>query len=125
MMDLDDFKSVNDKYGHKEGDTVLKELSDMLTQVIGDFDSEASIGRWGGEEFMVLLPNSDRGTAAELAERLRREFSRIEFPEAKTQTMSLGVTEMKPDEESDRACMRVDDALYQAKAAGKNKVVVL
>lgn len=125
MMDLDDFKSVNDKYGHKEGDTVLKGLSDMLTQVIGDFDSEASIGRWGGEEFMVLLPNSDRGTAAELAERLRREFSRIEFPEAKTQTMSLGVTEMRPDEESDRACMRVDDALYQAKAAGKNKVVVL
>ncbi len=125
MMDIDDFKSVNDKYGHKEGDFVLKGLSDMIQETVKESNPDASSGRWGGEEFMVLLPGFDEERSAELAEKLRIKFNEIEFPEAGRQTMSLGVTEIIPNETSDSATMRVDKALYKAKAAGKNRVVRL
>ena len=124
MMDLDNFKKVNDNYGHKEGDIVLKKLADMLKRVIDDTCPESFIGRWGGEEFMVLLPNANIQKAASVAEAFRINFSSLEFPNAPCQTLSLGVTEMIAGETSDIACMRVDDALYEAKRTGKNKVVV-
>lgn len=125
MMDLDDFKTVNDRFGHGEGDIVLKGLADMLMKEVGEFDKNASVGRWGGEEFMVMLPGTDLDNATKLAEKLRKDFANICFPEAKYITFSLGVTEMLSGEGADRSCMRVDDALYRAKAAGKNCVVAL
>ncbi|MCR4841051.1 MAG: diguanylate cyclase [Lachnospiraceae bacterium] len=124
MMDLDNFKMVNDKFGHKEGDTVLKGLTSMLKRESADFNKDASVGRWGGEEFMILLPGNDVNEARSLAEILRIKFSEIVFPASGKRTMSLGVTEIIPGEDSDRACMRVDGALYEAKENGKNQVVM-
>ena len=125
MMDIDNFKSVNDTYGHKEGDAVLIGLSDMLKKTVEELAPDAQIGRWGGEEFMVLCPSFNQNQAIELAETFRRRFSIIKFKEAGCRTMSLGVTELITGENSDICCVRVDEALYQAKNTGKNKVVVI
>ncbi len=123
MMDVDDFKKVNDTYGHKEGDQVLIQLATMLKRVIDRKAPGCVAGRWGGEEFMVLLPGIDVNKAAEVAEVFRTEFNRIEFELCGHQTMSLGVTEHKVGESADTFTMRVDDALYKAKRSGKNCVV--
>ena len=124
MLDLDNFKKVNDIYGHGEGDRVIIALSDVLRKVLGDMDS-AYTGRWGGEEFMVLLQNSDVSQAAELAEKVRVAFGSISYETAGCQTVSIGVTQARPGENSDALCTRVDKALYMAKANGKNQVVRL
>ncbi len=124
MIDIDNFKHVNDTYGHKEGDIVLRKLSDMLKRVIDDLAPGSSIGRWGGEEFMILLPGVDIEKAKSVAEAFRTSFSEIDFPNAPHQTISLGATEMIAGELADISCMRADDALYEAKKTGKNKVVV-
>ncbi len=124
MMDIDNFKSVNDNYGHNEGDRVLIGLSDMIRETLIEFAPEASAGRWGGEEFMILCPEMNKEKAAELAEILRMRFSELDFPFAGKRTMSLGVTEMIAGENSDICCVRVDDALYEAKRTGKNKIVI-
>ncbi len=123
MIDIDDFKKVNDTYGHKEGDLVLVGLSDVLKRMLKKYASAGSAGRWGGEEFMVLLPERDVKQASELAEKMRAEFYKLVFSRAPHQTISLGVTEVKGDEDVDRVCMRVDGALYEAKHSGKNCVV--
>ena len=124
MMDIDNFKSVNDNYGHNEGDRVLIGLSDMIRETLIEFAPEASAGRWGGEEFMILCPEMNKEKAVELAEILRMRFSELDFPFAGKRTMSLGVTEMIAGENSDICCVRVDDALYEAKRTGKNKIVI-
>ena len=124
MLDIDNFKKVNDSYGHAEGDVVIIALSDVLRRVLSDVDSAYS-GRWGGEEFMVLLQNEDVNEAAAIAERIRREFASISYETAGCQTVSIGVTQAKADEDSDILCSRVDKALYTAKANGKNRVVIL
>lgn len=124
MMDLDNFKKVNDTYGHKEGDIVLRKLADMLKKIVNTTCPGGYIGRWGGEEFMVLLPNANKEKASSVAEAFRVNFSSLDFPNAPSQTLSLGVTEMIAGETSDIACMRVDDALYEAKRSGKNKVII-
>ena len=124
MLDIDNFKMVNDNYGHGEGDRVIIALSDVLRNVLSDVDS-AYIGRWGGEEFMVLLQNSDANEAAELAERIRKEFASVTYEAAGSQTVSVGVSQARAGENSDALCTRVDKALYTAKANGKNQVVIL
>ena len=124
MMDIDDFKRVNDTYGHKEGDEVLRKLADMLKRVLEENSIEGDIGRWGGEEFMVLLPKASLERTERIADLIRVSFSNIEFSHAPSQTLSLGVTEMIAGETADISCMRADDALYEAKRTGKNKVVV-
>ena len=123
MLDIDDFKTVNDRFGHKEGDTVLKGLSALLKKETAEYNKEGSVGRWGGEEFMILLPGSSISEAATLAEILRLKFSEMAFPSAGKCTMSLGVTEIIRGESADTACMRVDSALYEGKRSGKNCVV--
>lgn len=123
MIDLDDFKKVNDTYGHKIGDEVLTGLADFLQVSLHSEDVRYLAGRWGGEEFMIVLPGMHTGDAAVIAEKLRNGFAGIEFKGAGRQTMSLGVTEYIPGEDPDELCIRVDDALYAAKRAGKNRVV--
>ena len=125
MIDIDDFKKVNDTYGHMEGDIVLQGLSKMLKDEIDKNAPEASAGRWGGEEFMILLPQSDEKAAVKIAEIFRNRFAEIDFPNAGHRTISVGVTELIAGEDVDIGCMRVDDALYEAKRTGKNKVVVM
>ena len=124
MMDIDDFKNVNDTYGHKEGDNVLIKLSEMLKKIVSENVPEGSVGRWGGEEFMILLPDVGEIKAIKLAELIRTSFAMLEFEHAGHRTISLGVTEMIAGEDADITCMRVDDALYEAKRTGKNKVVL-
>ena len=124
MLDIDNFKKVNDTYGHGEGDHVIIALSDVLRKVLSDVDS-AYIGRWGGEEFMVLLQDGDVNEAAEIAEKIRVEFASVTYELAGSQTVSIGVSQAKAGETSDTLCSRVDKALYTAKANGKNQVVIL
>ncbi len=123
MLDIDNFKKVNDIYGHKEGDHVIQALSDVLRNVAKKVHS-CFLGRWGGEEFMVLLSDSNIDTAVALAEKIRLEFSSVTYETAGRQTVSIGVTQAK-DETADALYTRVDKALYMAKAAGKNQVVKL
>ena len=123
MLDIDNFKKVNDIYGHKEGDHVIQALSDVLRNTTEGVHS-CSLGRWGGEEFMILLSDSNADEAAVLAEKIRQEFSSVSYETAGCQTVSIGVTQAK-DENADILYNRVDKALYMAKAAGKNQVVRL
>ncbi len=123
MLDIDNFKKVNDGYGHKEGDHVIQTLADVLRKTTTGVHS-CSIGRWGGEEFMVLLSDSSADAAAALAETIRREFASVSYETAGCQTVSIGVTQAG-DEDADALYSRVDKALYMAKAAGKDQVVRL
>ena len=123
MLDIDNFKKVNDVYGHKEGDHVIQALADVLRNTTIGVHSR-SLGRWGGEEFMILLADSNADDAVALAEKIRLEFSSISYETAGCQTVSIGVTQAK-DESADVLYNRVDKALYMAKAAGKNQVVRL
>ena len=124
MMDIDNFKHVNDTYGHKEGDNVIIGLSDLLRNGIKIHNPDASAGRWGGEEFMLLLPY-DLEYAKLAATDIVREFSELEFPAARHQTVSVGVTTAIQGESLDSLLVRVDEALYEAKRTGKNRFVVL
>ena len=124
MLDLDNFKKVNDIYGHKEGDHVIVTMSDVLRRILEDVPN-SFVGRWGGEEFMVLLQNSNLDEAEALAEKIRKEFASISYETAGCQTVSIGVCQAKPGETADALCTRVDKALYMAKANGKNEVVRL
>lgn len=125
MIDIDDFKTVNDEFGHQKGDEVLQKLAEMMKTISAQNVPDSSVGRWGGEEFMILLPNTDIKKASVIAELLRVNFASIDFEEAHYRTISVGVTQMIPGEDADTYCMRVDTALYQGKNNGKNQVVVL
>ena len=124
MLDIDNFKRVNDTYGHKEGDEVIIALSDVMQQVAQEIP-ETSVGRWGGEEFMMLLIGNGMAAVLDAAEKVRRKFAEIVFEKAGHQTVSVGVTGMNPGESADKMCSRVDKALYMAKDAGKNRVIKL
>ena len=123
MFDIDNFKKINDVYGHKEGDKVIIALSATLRKMVNL--KGAFTGRWGGEEFMALLPGCDVNAAAKLAEKIRKEFAAISYEIAGPQTVSIGVVQAKHGENADALYVRVDKALYKAKANGKNQVVTL
>ena len=123
MLDIDDFKKTNDAHGHQEGDQVIIALADVMRKVTNGTSS--ALGRWGGEEFMILLPNSAIDEAAALAEKIRAEYASVSFEIADHQTVSIGVVQAKDGEDADALYSRVDKALYTAKANGKNRVVVL
>lgn len=125
MLDIDNFKSINDTYGHKEGDIVITALANMMKKNSNQYGKTNSIGRWGGEEFMILCPNTDLEEASMIAEYIRSDFEQLEFEKAAHCTISLGVTKLLETDDSDSICQRVDNALYKAKTTGKNKVVIL
>ena len=122
MLDIDYFKKVNDDYGHQVGDTVLTEVSDVILKSIRDIDTAS---RFGGEEFMVILPNTGRENAKMGAERMRVEIERHSFPEVERPiTVSIGIAGL-PDpaiENEDRLIRCADCALYRAKQNGRNRV---
>ena len=124
LIDIDDFKSLNDTYGHLEGDRVIKATGDTLHRLIRHNDHAI---RYGGEEYLVVL-RSDVDEAAATAERIREAYSNLVFqlPGGTTlqKTISIGLAKMQPDTAFDETLQHADDALYQAKAAGKNRVVV-
>lgn len=125
MLDIDNFKHVNDCYSHQQGDVVIVTLSDILKNNQPSFKGKFSAGRWGGEEFMLLLHDTEITAAAYIAEFLRQCFANTAFPNMRSQTISLGVTQVKPDDTSDSLCIRVDGGLYQAKKTGKNRVCIV
>jgi diguanylate cyclase len=120
MLDLDLFKSINDRHGHPVGDAVLRETAALLATVLRANDS---IGRWGGEEFVVIAPETDDEAAEQLAERCRAELADHGFdrvPEGVT--ASIGVASFRPNDTARDLLKRADDALYEAKRAGRNRV---
>lgn len=117
MFDLDHFKMINDTYGHSAGDIVLRSVSGLVK---GHIRASDSLGRWGGEEFMLLLPEKKVGSAVEVAEKLRTLIEELKN-EAKV-TASFGVTEFKTGDTIETICDRVDNAMYEAKKNGRNRV---
>ena len=123
MLDLDYFKKVNDTYGHSAGDITLKTFS----KIIKDYVSEenAAVGRWGGEEFVIIAYGRSADQFYEMAEQLRKKVEEYEFPEIGHISCSIGVTELKKDDNFDDAFNRLDKAMYTSKNEGRNKVTLL
>ncbi|MDZ7804818.1 diguanylate cyclase [Thiohalophilus sp.] len=112
MFDLDHFKAINDRHGHDAGDRVLQQVAELTLDEVRDIDITA---RWGGEEFMILLPATDGDQAQVLAERIRKRIARTAFAEAGYITISLGIAEIPAGESLQDMILRVDQALYKAK----------
>jgi diguanylate cyclase len=124
MLDLDDFKRLNDRYGHLAGDAALKHLVKIVKDTLRTMDV---IARFGGEEFLILLPETTLESAAQTMTRLQRELTRHFFlhdNEKVLITFSAGVALRAPEEELASLVERADQAMYQAKHSGKNRVVV-
>ncbi|MBF4693378.1 sensor domain-containing diguanylate cyclase [Fusibacter ferrireducens] len=121
MLDIDFFKDVNDQYGHHVGDLVLKELAKIMMENIRTSDD---LARWGGEEFIILLPNTGGEEAVKVAEKLREKIEKKLFERELKITASFGVTEYIPSESYDSLFKRVDSAVYMAKERGRNQVVL-
>jgi diguanylate cyclase (GGDEF)-like protein len=125
MVDIDHFKHINDTYGHPVGDATLKAMVASLRQLIRCNDL---IGRLGGDEFAVLLPGADLPRAAQVAERIRSELTRIAIegsPRPAAFTVSVGVASLRETaDDLEQLLTRADEAMYQAKNAGRNRVVV-
>ena len=123
LFDIDHFKRVNDTFGHEVGDLVLKEMAGILLQEERSYQNpDLSSGRWGGEEFLVLLPNEGKESTAKFAESLRKHVERFHFTTAGHITISAGVAEMDQSHDRKWFYKAVDGALYAAKAAGRNCV---
>ena len=124
MFDLDHFKRVNDQYGHLVGDLVLRKVAEAIQSKIrkGDY-----LSRYGGEEFVLVLPDTKRTRAMELAERLKQVVAalQIKTPEGDTVkiTASFGVASLRKDDDREGLIKKADDMLYKAKAAGRNRVM--
>ncbi len=121
MFDIDHFKRVNDRFGHSIGDQVLKGLSRLIRGFVRQGDI---LIRWGGEEFLLLLPTTLIDEAGPFAERIRREVERKSFSPVGKITISLGVAQFRPGDSIDALLKRVDNAMYEAKQGGRNRVVV-
>jgi diguanylate cyclase (GGDEF)-like protein len=120
LLDLDHFKSVNDNHGHQVGDLVLRELAKILRESVRDTDH---VGRWGGEEFVILSPSTDLEQARSLAEKLRAAIADFPFAVAGHRTGSFGVATYREGDDADTMTKRADDCLYLAKNRGRNRVV--
>ncbi len=122
MCDIDHFKIINDQFGHDTGDDVLKAFVKTIGSNIRDVDVFA---RWGGEEFMILMPSVTLDTASGVAEKLRHLIKITPIEGIDTLTASFGVTQFNSSDNIDSFLKRVDQALYQAKQNGRNTVVTL
>lgn len=122
LIDIDDFKIINDAYGHKVGDQVLCALAAFISQHVREFDV---VARWGGEEFAIILSNTDQTQGVQRAENLRQEIEAYTFTHNITVTCSFGVTSYKESDTEQSIFARVDKALYQAKNNQRNNVQTL
>jgi len=124
LTDLDDFKRVNDEFGHHAGDIVLRSFAELMQSHMREVDVP---GRIGGEEFAILLPETDADGAASVAERMRQSLDAVSVPVDEHRsvrvTASFGVASLQPDQLGDDLLRAADAALYQAKAEGKDRVI--
>ena len=120
FFDIDHFKKVNDNYGHLIGDKILYNIAQLVKRCLRKSDT---VARWGGEEFVILLPNTSRKDAYKVAQTLRETIEKKVFEDVGHITSSFGVSELKEDEKSDEFLKRADKLLYAAKANGRNMVV--
>lgn len=119
MIDVDHFKRVNDQYGHPTGDAVLIEIADILRTNTRSVDV---VGRWGGEEFLIVCPQLDQEALILMAQKLRRLVEMHHFPSVDSQTASFGVSIYRQEDTSENIIARADKALYVAKEKGRNQV---
>ncbi|MBR9885920.1 MAG: diguanylate cyclase, partial [Oceanospirillales bacterium] len=119
LLDMDHFKRINDQFGHLVGDSVLKEIAALLTQETRSTDL---VGRWGGEEFLVICPNTTGQDALVCAEKLRKAVEHFLFTGVESATISLGISSYQTtDTSTDMLVTRADTALYRAKSQGRNQ----
>lgn len=121
LLDIDNFKSVNDTFGHNIGDIILIHFTKVLTKSLRETDT---LGRWGGEEFLIIAPNIDKNGLLRLAEKLRKKIETYPFPHIDSKTASFGISIYKEGESLDKLIDRADKALYKSKEQGKNKVLL-
>lgn len=119
MIDVDFFKQVNDTHGHPIGDRVLIEVAQLLRAGTRAIDV---VGRWGGEEFLIICPHTDEAGACQLAENLRKSVQNHRFQVVESKTASFGVASVEPGDTSKDVVARADAALYAAKTGGRNRV---
>ncbi len=122
MLDIDMLKQINDEYGHQIGDRVIRSVADHLRLTARGNDN---IGRWGGEEYLIVCPDTDRESAQILSERLRKRIESCNFDLKDRVTCSFGVTLYKKGETAAAFIKRADNALQQAKTQGRNQVCLL
>ncbi len=121
MLDLDHFKNVNDTFGHQVGDDVLIRFVQIVKTLVRDSDVFA---RWGGEEFVLLLPHTNKGEAKIVIEKIRKTIDEYIFETVGNVTFSAGVSESIKNDTLSSFVKRIDDALYEAKDSGRNKIVI-
>lgn len=122
LLDIDDFKKVNDTYGHIQGDKVLKTVSKLLR--LNSRESDI-VGRWGGEEFIIICPNTDIDSAVKVAEKMRKAIEMEIFDIDIPVTASFGISNYSNHKSYEDLIIKVDKALYQAKTSGKNTIVTV
>lgn len=120
IADIDHFKIVNDTYGHNVGDVVLSGIASLMKQHVREVDT---VGRWGGEEFLIVCPETRVEGAIKLAEKLRKKIEKHHFKEIGIKTVSMGTAELEIDDWDEDIIKRADKNLYKAKRAGRNRVV--
>jgi diguanylate cyclase (GGDEF)-like protein len=121
LIDIDHFKSFNDTYGHLIGDEVLVKLAKTINKITRKTDT---FGRWGGEEFIMVLPNTTKENAAIVAEHLRLDVEKIKHPIAGGITASFGVAQYEEGDNEESLYIKSDEALYKAKENGRNRVEI-
>ena len=119
MIDIDDFKKINDNFGHKLGDDILKSFSFILTECARDTDIAA---RWGGEEFVLLCPETEMDEATLLAKRFQKALHELKSDAFPNVTCSIGIAELNNKDSADEWFISADNAMYQAKRQGKNSI---
>jgi diguanylate cyclase (GGDEF)-like protein len=121
LLDIDRFKHYNDHYGHQAGDEVIRTVARVLSMSARGNDS---IGRWGGEEFIIICRDTDDDTAIKIAERLRKAIEETRFSVEEKVTCSFGVTSYRVGDNADSLLKRADDALYASKQHGRNRISI-
>lgn len=119
MVDIDHFKQTNDMFGHLAGDALLMKIADMIRKETRSSDLP---GRWGGEEFIIICPETGVEGAASLANKIRERLQRSDFDRIGRKTASFGVAGFEPGDDIESIVHRADEALYKAKRAGRNRV---
>lgn len=123
IIDIDDFKQINDNYGHSKGDIVLKKVSQLIQDGVETVPG-GICGRWGGEEFLFFLPLASLDIAKSCVDKIRLSVSNADFGDVGEQTVSIGMTSVSDGETADEVFKRADKALYQAKETGKNRICI-